>query len=61
MVVARGGDIRGFGEGPGYLFGGEGGIVLMACEAEKRGGRGLGWEEMVKEHLCYLAWVRGPW
>jgi len=29
VVGARGGGVRGFGKGPGYLFGGEGGIVLI--------------------------------
>jgi len=28
MVVAMGGGVRGLGEGPGYLFGGEGGVVV---------------------------------
>jgi len=41
VVGARGGGVRGFGEGPGYLFGGEGGIVLIVREAEVREAGGL--------------------
>jgi len=37
MVGTRGRGVPGFGEGPGYLFGGERGIVLVACEVEERG------------------------
>jgi len=50
VVGARGGGVRGFREGPGYLFGGEGGIVFIAREAEERGRWGFGGEEVVKEH-----------
>jgi len=42
VVRARGGGVRGFGEGSGYLFGGEGRIDLMAREAEERGRWGFG-------------------
>jgi len=35
VVGARGGGVRGLEEGPGYLFGGEGSVVLIACEAEE--------------------------
>ena len=34
--------IRGLGEGPGYLLGGEGGIVLVARQLEERERWGLG-------------------
>ena len=61
VVGARGGGIRGLGEGPGYLLGGERGIVLVAHEAEERGRRGFGGAKVVKERLCYLGRVRGPW
>jgi len=61
MVGARGGGVRGFGEVPGYLFGGEGGIVLVAREAEERRRWGFGGKEVVKECLGYLGWVGGPW
>ena len=43
VVGTPGGGVRGFGEGPRYLFRGEGSIVLVACEVEERGvGGGLG-------------------
>jgi len=60
VVRARGGGVRGLGKGPGYLLGGKGGIVLVAFEAERWVGWGLGREEVVKERLCYLGLVRGP-
>ena len=37
MVGAGGGGVRGFGEGPPYILGGEGRIVLIRSEAEERG------------------------
>jgi len=61
VVGARGGGVQGFGEGPGYLFGGEGGIVLITREAEEWGRWGFGREEIVKEHFCHLGWIGGPW
>jgi len=61
VVWARGGGVRGFGEGPGYLLGGEECVVFIAGEAEKRGGRGFGWKEVVKKHFRYLGRVGGPW
>jgi len=36
VVRARGGCVRGFGEGPGHLFGGEGSVILIAREVEER-------------------------
>ena len=60
VVGARGGGIRGFGEGPGYFFGDEGGIVLIGPEAEEQGRQGFRGEKVVKERLCYLGQVRGP-
>jgi len=60
VVRARGGGVRGRGESSGYLFGGEGGIVLIKREAEERGWWGFGGEEMVKERLRYLGRVGGP-
>jgi len=35
VVGARGGGVREFGEGPGYLFRGEGSVVFLAREAEE--------------------------
>ena len=61
VVGARGGGVRGFGESPGYLLGGEGGVVLIACEAEERGRWGFGWEKVLKKRFRYLGRVRGPW
>ena len=61
MVGARDGGVGGFGEGPGYLFRGKGGRVLVAFEGEKWGRWRLEWEEVVKGRLCYLGWVSGPW
>jgi len=60
VVGTRGGGVPGFGEGPRYLFGAAGGKVLVACEKEERGRWGFARKEVVKGHLCYLAWVRGP-
>jgi len=37
VVAARGTGVRQFGEGPIYLFGGEGGMVLIVRDAEERG------------------------
>jgi len=61
VVWSRGGGVRGFREGPGNLLRGEGGIVLMTCEAEEGWRRGLGGEEVVKECFRYLGRVGGPW
>ena len=61
VVGTRGGGVRGFREGPRYLFGSEGGIVFVARETEEWGGWWFGREEVVKEGLRYLAWVRGSW
>jgi len=61
VVGARGGGVRGFGEGPGYLLSGEGCVVLVAGEAEERGGRGLGGKKVVKKHFGYLGRVGGAW
>jgi len=61
VVGARGGGVRGFREGPGYLLGGEGGIVLVTRKAEEWGRWGFGGEEVVKKRFRYLGWVGGPW
>jgi len=61
VVGAWGGGIREFGKGLGYLFRGKGGLILVALEAEEWWRWGLVREKMVKERLCYLSWVRGPW
>jgi len=61
VIGARGGCVRGFGEGPGYPFGGEGGIVLIVREVEKWGRRVLGGKKVVEERLCYLGRIGGPW
>ena len=42
VVRTRGRGVRQLGEGPRYLFKGEGGIVLVVREAEERGGGDLG-------------------
>ena len=60
MVEARGGGVRGLGEGPGYLFGDQRGIVLITHEAEEWGRWGLGGEEVVKEGLSYLGRREAP-
>jgi len=51
VVGARGGGVRGLGEGPGYLFGGEGGIVLIVGEAEEWGRWGFGGKKVVKKRF----------
>jgi len=61
VVRSRSGGVRGFREGPGYFFRGEGGIVLVTGEAEEGGRWGFGGEEVVKECLRYLGRVGGPW
>jgi len=61
VIGARGRGVRGLREGPGYLFGGEGGIVLITREAEEGGRWGFGGEEVVKECFRYLGRVGGPW
>jgi len=52
---------RGFGEGPGYLFGGEGGVVLLVHEAEEGGRWGFGGKKGVKQRFCHLGRIRGSW
>jgi len=59
VVGARGGGVRGFGEGPGYLLGGEGGIVLIAREAEERGRWGFGGKKVIKKCFRYIGRVGG--
>ena len=61
VVGARGAGARGFGEGLGYLFEGERGIVLIVREAEERGRWGFGGKKVVKKRFRYLGQVRGPW
>jgi len=61
VIGARGGGVRGFREGPGYLFRGDGGIVLITREAEEGGRWGFGGEKVVKECFRYLGRVGGPW
>jgi len=61
VVGAKGGGVRGFGEGPGYLFEGEGGIVLIPGEAEERGRWGYGGNKVLKKRFRYLGRVGGPW
>jgi len=61
MVGAWGGGVREFGEGPGYLFGGKGGVVLVTCEAEERG-RWVFWgKKVVKERFRHFSQIGGPW
>jgi len=60
VIGARGEGVGGLGEGPGYLFGGEGGVVLMAREAEERGRWGFGGKNVVKKRFRYISRVRGP-
>jgi len=60
VVGARGGGVRGFREGPGYLLRGEGSVVLIAGEAEEGGRKGFGGKEVVKKSLRYLRRVGGP-
>ena len=61
VVWARGGGVRGFGEGPGYLPGGEGCVVFIAGEAEERGRWGFGGKKVVKKRFRYLGRIGGPW
>jgi len=61
VIGARGGGVRGFGEGSGYLFRGEGGVFLMACEAEEWGRWGFLGKEVVKQRFRYLGRFGGPW
>jgi len=61
VVGARGGCVRGFGEGPGYLFGGEGGIVLIVREAQEGGRWGFGRKKVVNKRFRHLGRVGGPW
>jgi len=61
MVGARGGGVRGFGEGPGYLFRGEGGIVLITRKAEERARWGFGRKNVFKKGFPHLGRVGGPW
>ena len=60
VIGARGRGVRGFREGPGYLFGGEGGIVLILHEAEEHGRWGFGGKKVVKKCFRYLGRVGGP-
>jgi len=59
VIGARGGGVSGFSEGPEYLFGGDGGIVLIPREVEEGGRSGFGGEEVVKESFSYLGRVGG--
>ena len=61
VVGVRGGGVREFGEGSGYLLGDEGGIVLIVRQAEEWRSWGLGGEKVVKERLCYFGGIGGPW
>jgi len=61
VVGARGGGVREFGEGPGYLFGGERGVVLVTREAEEWRSWGFGGKEVVKERFRYFSRIGGPW
>jgi len=61
VVGARGGGVRGFGEGPGGLLSGKGCVVLIAGEGEERGRRGFGGKKVVKKRFGYLGRVGGPW
>jgi len=58
VVGARGRGVRGFGEGPGYLFGGEGSVILIAREAEEQG-RGGVWREKSGQEAFLL--LRPDW
>ena len=60
MIGARGGGVGGLGEGPGYFFGGEGGVVLMARKAEERSRWGFGGKKVVKKRFRHLGRVGGP-
>ena len=61
LVGARGRGVRAFRERPGYLFGGEGGIVLVPRKAEEEGRRVLGRKEVVNKCFHYLGRVGGAW
>ena len=61
VVGARGGGVREFGEGPRYLFGGEGGVVLVVHEAEERGLWVFGGKKLVKKRFHHLGRIGGPW
>jgi len=61
VVRARGGGVRGFGDSPGYRFGGEGSVVLVVREAEKRGRWGFGRKKVVKKRLCYRGRIGDTW
>jgi len=61
VVGARGGGVRGFGEGPGYLLRGERGIVLIVREVEERGRWRLGRKKVVKKRFRDLSRIGGPW
>ena len=61
VIRARGRGVREFREGPGYLFGGEGSIVLIVHEAEERGRRGFGRENVVKKRFRHLGRIGGLW
>ena len=61
VVGARVGGVQGFGGGPGYLFGDEGGIVLIVREVEERERWGFGGKKVVKKRFCHLGQMRGPW
>jgi len=60
VIGAWGGGVRGFGEGPGYLFRGEGGVVLILRVAEERARWRFGGKEIVKKRFRYLGRVGGP-
>jgi len=60
MVGARGRGVGGFGEGRGYLFGGEGGIVLIVLEEEKRGRFGFGGKKWWKSVSATSAQFEAP-
>ena len=61
VVGTGGGGIGGLGKGPGYFLRGKGSIVFVSYEAEEQGRWGFVGEEVVKERLCYLGLIRGPW
>ena len=63
VVLSRSGGVRGFREGPGYSFRGDGGIVLVTREAEE-GGRwgfgGLGGQKWSWSVSATSAWSEAP-
>ena len=61
VVGARGDGVRGCGEGAGYYFGGEGGILLIMGEAEEGRRWGFGGKNVLKKRFRYLSRVGGPW